>query len=120
MPAAAAAYKLALDVVDLPERPAEAQGPPDEDDVLIVMCTVAHAAAFAAEAATIAIAKMASYLVSQSVDFAVQAHLVACADAVPEVVADMRKDLEQLQEAVADEGWGNLMPVPPDFFEPLS
>jgi hypothetical protein len=118
--AAAAAYKLALDVVDLPERPAEAQGPPDEDDVLIVMCTVAHAAAFAAEAATIAIAKMASYLVSQSVDFAVQAHLVACADAVPEVVADMRKDLEQLQEAVADEGWGNLMPVPPDFFEPLS
>jgi hypothetical protein len=31
----------------------------------------------------------------------------------------MRADLEQLLEAVTSEGWGNLMPVAPEFFGPL-
>jgi hypothetical protein len=60
---------------------------------------------------------MASFLVSQSVDFAIQAHVVAGADRVPEVLATMRSDLERLQEAVQEQGWGNLTAVPPSFFE---
>jgi hypothetical protein len=109
--AAAAAYTLALNAVDATTPAAE------EDDSLIVTCTVAHAAAFAAEAATVAVARMAAYLAAQSVDFALQAHIVACPDQVPEVIEAMRQDLEALQDAVLREGWGNLSPMPVDFFE---
>jgi hypothetical protein len=115
--AAAAAYTLALNEVDLAHQPGESGG--EEDDRLVVLCTVAHAAAFAAEAATIAVARMAGFLVTQSVDFAVQAHLVACPEQVSEVLAAMRRDLESLQEAVQQEGWGNLTQVPVDFFDSL-
>jgi hypothetical protein len=111
--AAAAVYTLALNAVEY------SGGKADEEDALIVTCTVAHAAAFAAEAATIATAKMAAYLAAQSVDFAIQAHLVAGAELVADAMAAMRGDLEQLQEAVTSEGWGNLMPVSPEFFGPL-
>jgi hypothetical protein len=113
--AAAAAYTLALNTVDMGGRGGAA---PDED-TLIIACTVAHAAAFAAEAATIAVARMASYLATQSVDFAVQAYLVADAELVPEVLGAMRDDLERLQQAMEHEGWGNLTPVPVDVFPPL-
>jgi hypothetical protein len=117
--AAAAAYTLALNTVDFTQRPDGADAPAVEDDTLIIACTVAHAAAFAAEAATIAVARMAAYLAAQSVDFAVQAHLVAGPDVVPEVLTAMRADLELLQEAVERGGWGNLTPVAAEFFEPL-
>jgi hypothetical protein len=43
--------------------------------------------------------------------------VVACPDQVPQVLAAMRSDLERLQEAVAEEGWGNLTAVPGNFFE---
>jgi len=117
--AAAAAYTLALNEVDFSHAPGQTSESGEEDDTLIVTCTVAHAAAFAAEAATIAVARMAGFLVTQSVDFAVQAHVVACPNKVPEVLAAMRHDAERLQEAVASEGWGNLTAVPWDFFEAL-
>jgi hypothetical protein len=113
--AAAAAYTLALNAVEF----GSTSGKAEEDDALIVTCTVAHAAAFAAEAATIATAKMAAYLAAQSVDFAIQSHLVAGPEHVGDAIAAMRGDLELLQEAVSSEGWGNLMPVAPDFFGPL-
>jgi hypothetical protein len=115
--AAAAAYTLALNEVDFSPHRLGSSDAADEDDGLIVTCTVAHAAAFAAEAATVAVARMASFLVSQSVDFAIQAHVVACPGKVAEVMASMRSDLEHLQEAVAQEGWGNLSAVPANFFE---
>jgi hypothetical protein len=114
--AAAGAYTLALNTVELGGR-AEGQGP--DEDTLIIACTVAHAAAFAAEATTIAAARMASYLATQSVDFAIQAYLVADPELVPEVLAAMREDLERLQQAMEHERWGNLTPVPVDVFPPL-
>jgi hypothetical protein len=114
--AAAAADTLALKTVELTP-PAGAAGTAPDEDTLIIACTVAHAAAFAAEAGTIAVAKMASYLASQSVDFAIQAHLVASAETLAEVIAAMRDDLEMLQTAMAREGWGNLSPMPVDLFE---
>jgi hypothetical protein len=117
--AAAAAYTYTLNAVEFAEPPPGAAASASAEDTLVVACSVAHAAAFAAEATTIAAAKMAAYLAAQSVDFAIQAHLVADPALVPEVVAAMRADLELLQEAVASEGWGNLMPVGPEFFEPL-
>jgi hypothetical protein len=117
--AAAAAYTLTLNAVELGARPAQAVSPSEEEDALIVLCTVAHAAAFAAESATVAVARMAAYLAMQSIDFAVQAHIVACPDVVADLHAAMRADLELLQEAIEQEGWGNLSRVPADFFEPL-
>jgi hypothetical protein len=117
--AAAAAYTLALNTVDFAGRAPGAEASSVEDDALIAACTVAHAAAFAAEAATIAVAKMAAFLVSQSVDFAIQAHVIAHPDLAGDFIAAMRTDLERLQEAVEKEGWGNLMPVPAHFFGPL-
>jgi hypothetical protein len=117
--AAAAAYTLALNAVDFAGRSPGAEAPSDEDDALILTCTVAHAAAFAAEAATVAVARMAAFLVCQSVDFAIQAHVTADPDAAPAVIQAMRDDWQLLQDAVEEEGWGNLMPVPPDFFDPL-
>ncbi len=116
--AAGAAYTLALNAVEAVDSSPEA-GPAPDEDRLVVACTVAHAAAFAAEAATVAVARMASYLASQSVDFAIQAHRVACPDQLDDVVAAMRADLEQVQEAVEREGWGNLTPVPARFFAAL-
>lgn len=113
--AAAAAYTLALNTVDLGGRAGQT---PDED-TLIIACTVAHAAAFAAEAATLAAARMAAYLASQSVDFAIQAYVVGGPDLVAEIIGAMREDLERIQEAVEHERWGNLTPVPVDLFPPL-
>jgi hypothetical protein len=111
--AAASAYTFALNAIDLTDHPA------DQEDRLIVACSVIHAAAIAAEAATIAAAKMAAYRVVQSIDSAVHAYLVADPESVPEIIGAMRADLERLQDAVVKEGWGNLMPVAPDFFGPL-
>jgi hypothetical protein len=113
--AAAAAYTLALNAVDATEPTGTSRA--EEEDSLILTCTVAHAAAFAAEAATVAVARMASYLAAQSIDFAVQAHIVACPDDVATATEAMRQDLEALQDAVVKEGWGNLSPMPVDFFE---
>src|SRR4051794_35908063 len=58
--AAAAAYTLALDNADSGA----------DEDAAVVTCMVAHAAAFAAEAATLPDAHRATHLVAQSVDFA--------------------------------------------------
>src|SRR5207247_2152862 len=64
---AAAAYSLALDRLDAPSKTDEAI---DRD---VVTCMVAHAAAFAAEAASQPDAHRAAHLVAQSVDFVVHA-----------------------------------------------
>jgi hypothetical protein len=115
--AAASAYTLALNAVEATNQSGEAAA---LEDALIVTCTVAHGAAFVAEAATRAAAKMASFLAGQSVDCSIQAHTVACPDQVGGLIDLMRQDFDLLQEAVAREHWGNLSPVPVDFFGPLS
>jgi hypothetical protein len=88
--AAAAAYTLALDNLDGPA-PAAAS----ESDT-IVTCMVAHATAFAAEAATLADDRQAAHLVAQSVDFAVHAFRVARGADAPAAIAAMRADLKEL------------------------
>ncbi|MFO0846625.1 MAG: hypothetical protein U0797_30370 [Gemmataceae bacterium] len=104
---AARAYTLALDNVD-------AGG---DDESSVVTCMVAHAAAFAAEAATLADSKQAAHLVAQSVDFAIHAYRLARrASAEPALVA-MRADLERLQGAAAS--WDQATPVPGTFFPRL-
>jgi hypothetical protein len=104
--AAAAAYTLALDNLDGPVPPTTT-----ENDT-IVTCMVAHATAFAAEAATLSDDRLAAHLVAQSVDFAVHAFRVARAD-TPAAIASMRADLVQLAESAAREGWSERTPVAP-------
>jgi hypothetical protein len=105
----AAAYTLALDNVD-------GAGAGDEDAVVLT-CMVAHAAAFAAEAATLPDPRQAAHLVAQSVDFAVHAYrLAARADAGPALAA-MRSDLERLRSEAGS--WGDQTPLPEGFFPPL-
>jgi hypothetical protein len=115
--AAAAAYRLALDTIDpgghVPAVPLA------DDDAVIVTCTVAHAAAFAAEAATLPAARMAAYLLAQSVGFAAQAHVAARPDLAAQATRDMRRDLQRLQEAAQREGWNDQTPLGDDFFGPL-
>jgi hypothetical protein len=102
---AAAAYTLALDNLDAPS--------PADADADVITCMVAHAAAFACEAATLSDARQASHLVAQSVDFAVHAFRLAPSGDAPAAVAGMRDDLQRLWSAAAvlkDE------PVPASFF----
>ena len=80
--AAASAYRLALDNID-------ARGGPDED-VMVATCMVAHAAAFALEAATLGNVTQATHLVAQSVDFAVHAHRLAGGGRADDALAAMR------------------------------
>jgi hypothetical protein len=80
---------------------------------------VAHATAFAAEAATLTDSRQASHLVAQSVDFAVHAFRVALAREAVSAIAAMRGDLERLREAVARERWSDSSYVPKGFFGPM-
>ena len=106
--AAAAAYTLALDNLDVP-------APATQVDRDVITCMVAHAAAFAAEAATLTDPRQASRLVAQSVDFAVHAHRLTHAADTSSALAAMRADLERLCSA----GGSDESPVPPTFFAPL-
>ena len=103
--AAAAAYTLALDRLDQKAPVAE------PDEAVVVVCMVAHATAFAAEAATLPDARTASHLLAQSIDFAVHAFRLARQQAGPEVLAAMRADLTQLREAAQRQGWSDETPV---------
>jgi hypothetical protein len=107
--AAAAAYTLALDNVD--------SGAPDENDAAVLTTMVAHAAAFAAEAATLADARQAAHLVAQSIDFAIHACRLAGGPGAAPAVAAMRADLERLANAAGVRG--DETPVAADFFGPL-
>jgi hypothetical protein len=108
--AAAAAYTLALDNLDTPPlTPAAA----DRD---VTTCMVAHAAAFAAEAATLSDPQHAAHLVAQSLDFAVHAYRLGGTAGGSAALAGMRDDLERLRNAPA---WSDETPVPADFFPPL-
>jgi hypothetical protein len=114
--AAAAAYTMALNHLDGQEG-----GPPpgphgDEEDALVVACMVAHATAFAAEAATLADPGRAAQLVAQSVDFAIHACRLSRSPAAPRLIAAMRGDLERLSQAANDQGWDDQSPFPADFF----
>jgi hypothetical protein len=111
--AAASAYTLALDRLDGPEPTSTT-----ENDT-IVTCMVAHATAFAAEAATLSDGRLAAHLVAQSVDFAIHAFRVARSASAPEAIAGMRADLHQLTEAVDREGWDDQTPVGQERFGPL-
>jgi hypothetical protein len=106
--AAASAYTLALDNLDGRGRTAAAPG----DEAVLVTCMVAHATAFAAEAATLADAQQAAHLVAQSVDFAVHAFRVAGSPEAAQAVAAMRADLEHLRDLGQRQGWGDATPVP--------
>ncbi len=108
--AAAAAYTLALDNLDAPPlTPAAA----DRD---VTTCMVAHATAFAAEAATLADPHHAAHLVAQALDFAVHAYRLADPAGSSATLAGMRADLERLRSAPA---WSDDTPVPAEFFPPL-
>jgi hypothetical protein len=111
--AAASAYTLALDNLD---GKAPSAGEPE---AVVVTCMVAHATAFAAEAATLSEARLAAYLVAQSVDFAVHAFRVAGAANTAETIQAMRRDLQKLRDAVERQGWTDRSPVPPEVFGAL-
>ncbi len=121
--AAAAAYTLALDNLDAP--PAS----PTTADHDVTTCMVAHATAFAAEAAILADPRQAAHLVAQSVDFAIHAYRLAHASDTTSALAGMRADLEllltaadsraDLQRLRSATDWTDETPVPPDFFPPL-
>ena len=106
---AAAAYSLALDRLDAPSTTDEAH---DRD---VVTCMVAHAAAFAAEAASQPDAHRAAHLVAQSVDFVVHAFRLSGTGDTSEAMAAMRADLEKLW--AAEPTWNDQTPVSQDFFE---
>jgi hypothetical protein len=110
---AAAAYTLALDNLDGDE----ASSLPENDT--IVTCMVAHATAFAAEAATLADGRLAAHLIGQSIDFAIHAFRVAHATDAVRAIAAMRADLMKLSEAVGSEEWDDGTYVKADWFGPL-
>jgi hypothetical protein len=87
---AAAAYTLALDNLDV------APASPTAADQDVITCMVAHAAAFAAEAATLADARQAAHLVAQSIDFSIHAFRLSATADSPAALAGMRADLEKL------------------------
>jgi hypothetical protein len=111
--AAAAAYTLALDNLD--GRAPAAQG----DEAVVVTCMVAHATAFAAEAATLAEARPAAQLVAQSADFAVHAFRMARSAGTADAVGAMRRDLQVLREAAERGKWDDNSPVAADVLPPL-
>lgn len=102
--AAARAYTLALDNVDR-----------GDDEASVVTCMVAHAAAFAAEAATLHDPKRAAQLVAQSVDFAIHAHRLALGVGSEPALTAMRADLERLSGPSATWDFATL---PEGFFPP--
>ena len=75
---------------------------------------VAHAAAFAAEAASQPDAHRAAHLVAQSVDFVVHAFRLSKDAKTEEAMAAMRADLDKLWSAEPD--WTVHTPVPQSFF----
>lgn len=105
--AAAAAYTLALDNLD------EAPATPHAADQDVLICLVAHAAAFAAEAATLADPRQAAHLVAQSIDFAIHAFRLSGTADTPSALAGMRADLERLRDA----GLSDDAPVPTGIFQ---
>jgi hypothetical protein len=107
--AAAAAYTLALDNLDAP--PAS----PTQADCDVSTCMVAHATAFAAEAATLTDARAAAHLTAQSIDFAIHAYRLAAAADTTSALAGIRADLQRLRSA----GLSDNTPVPAGFFPPL-
>jgi hypothetical protein len=111
--AAASAYTLALDNVDSRDSSATAE------NRTIITCMVAHASAFAAEAATLTDARSATHLIAQGLDFAIHAFRVARSPEAEAVITAMRADLTHVAEAVAREEWDDETPVPADLFTPL-
>jgi hypothetical protein len=114
--AAASAYTLALDNLD--GRGRTPTGSVPAEDVLVT-CMVAHATAFAAEAATLSDAQRTAQLVAQSVDFAIHAFRVARSAESAQALAAMRADLERLRERGEREGWGDATAVPPQMLGAL-
>jgi hypothetical protein len=110
--AAAAAYTLALDNLD-GQTTVEA-----EEDTVVVTCMVAHATAFAAEAATLPDGRAAAHLVGQAVDFAVHAHRLAHAAGTSTALTAMRTDLERLRQEAERQRWTDQTPIPPEFLAP--
>jgi hypothetical protein len=104
---AASAYTLALDNLD-GKQAADA----NENDT-VVTCMVAHATAFAAEAATLGEPRRAAQLVAQTADFAVHAFRVARTGQPGASVAGMRADLARLQAAAARHSWDDRSAVAP-------
>jgi hypothetical protein len=121
--AAAAAYTLALDNLDAPP------SSPTQADRDVSTCMVAHATAFAAEAATLTDPRQAAHLVAQSADFAIHAYRLAAAADTSSALAGMRADLEllltasglraDLERLRSASGWSDNTPVPAEFFPPL-
>jgi hypothetical protein len=108
--AAAAAYTLALDNLDA------VSGSPGGPDRVVCECMAAHAAAFAAEAATLSDPRQAAHLLAQSIDFAIHACRLAQSADTSSVLAGMRADLERLRSVTFP---SDDSPVPADFFLPL-
>jgi hypothetical protein len=100
--AAASAYTLALDNLDTPT---------SDEDVEVVTCMVAHATAFAAEAA-LAEGRPAARLVGQALDFAIHAYRLADPAGTSEALAAMRADLVRLGQEARAGGWTDQTPVP--------
>jgi hypothetical protein len=90
--AAASAYTLALDHLD-------GEGPGDDHDAVVRTCMIAHATAFAAEAATLDEPRQAAHLVAQAIDFAVHACRLTDPGLAAAAVSAMRADLDQLSRA---------------------
>jgi hypothetical protein len=111
--AAASAYTLALDNLDS----GDVSSMPENDT--IVTCMVAHATAFAAEAATLSDTHLAAHLIGQSIDFAIHAFRVAHATDAVRAIAAMRADLTRLVETAASDGWDEKTRVAADWFGAL-
>jgi hypothetical protein len=112
--AAAAAYTLALDNLD-----GRTLSPAGEEDTQVVTCMVAHAAAFAAEAATLADNRAAARLVAQAADFAIHAFRLSQHAGTAQALAAMRIDLDELRETARREGWEDTTPMPERFVAPF-
>lgn len=104
--AAAQAYTLALDNVDS-----------GDEESSVITCMVAHATAFAAEAATLSDRTQAAHLVAQSVDFAIHAFRLTMGMNAADALVAMRADLERLRGEAAS--WTDETPLPAGFFSPL-
>jgi hypothetical protein len=107
--AAAGAYTLALDNLD-------GAAPAGDQDREVVACLLAHATAFAAEAATLADSRQAAHLAAQSVDFAVHALRLADPARAGAELDAMRADLDRVREAARRSRWDDRSPVPPEVF----
>jgi hypothetical protein len=112
--AAAAAYTLALDNLD-----GKIPSPAGEEDTQVVTCMVAHAAAFAAEAATLADNRAAAQLVGQAADFAIHAFRLSQHTQTGQALAAMRTDLDELRETARREGWDDTTAMPERFVAPF-